>query len=146
MRFGFTTAQEGRSAPGMVKTLEQASRGGQLKIDVACYPDVSAADAVMHSSSLGRSYTKRFRIAGVKLNLDGSPQGKTAWPPRSNRRPRRSGRTAPARLHTYWPDLSPNYGTLWYTGELPTEFPPHGIQVSGLPSLVGRCMVNVWHA
>ena len=28
---------------------------------------------------LSRSYRDRYRIGGVKGNLDGSPQGKTAW-------------------------------------------------------------------
>jgi predicted amidohydrolase YtcJ len=27
----------------------------------------------------GRTYEGRFRIGGIKLTLDGSPQGKTAW-------------------------------------------------------------------
>lgn len=33
----------------------------------------------MSGPYFGRAYNKRYRIAGVKLNLDGSPQGKTAW-------------------------------------------------------------------
>jgi hypothetical protein len=28
---------------------------------------------------LSRNYTNHFRIGGVKLTFDGSPQGKTAW-------------------------------------------------------------------
>ena len=34
---------------------------------------------VMASPYLGQDYRNRFRIGGVKLNFDGSPQGKTAW-------------------------------------------------------------------
>jgi predicted amidohydrolase YtcJ len=35
--------------------------------------------AFMDSPYYGRTYNKRFRIGGVKLTLDGSPQGKTSW-------------------------------------------------------------------
>ena len=39
---------------------------------------ISSRD-MMASPYLSRQYRNRFRIGGVKLNFDGSPQGKTAW-------------------------------------------------------------------
>ena len=37
------------------------------------------AEALDGQFSFSQSYTKRFRVGGLKLGLDGSPQGKTAW-------------------------------------------------------------------
>jgi predicted amidohydrolase YtcJ len=36
-------------------------------------------DKVLRGPLHARTYTNGFRIGGVKLNFDGSPQGKTAW-------------------------------------------------------------------
>lgn len=38
--YGYTTAQEGRAAPAVVRLYQQISAAGGLKIDVAAYPDV----------------------------------------------------------------------------------------------------------
>ena len=48
-------------------------------LDVVAYVDMVTSSATMTSPFLSRSYDNRFRIGGVKLNFDGSPQGKTAW-------------------------------------------------------------------
>ncbi len=40
-RFGFTTAQEGRSSPGAVAAMKKAADEGRLKIDVVTYPAFS---------------------------------------------------------------------------------------------------------
>lgn len=52
---------------------------GKLRIDVASYPDIQAESEYMKQVGTSPAYTNRFRVAGVKLSLDGSPQGKTAW-------------------------------------------------------------------
>lgn len=77
-RFGYTTAQEGRSSPGVVKALQKFADSGGLKIDVATYPDV-LLDRELIKSSVSPTYKNRFRVAGAKLTIDGSPQGFTAW-------------------------------------------------------------------
>jgi predicted amidohydrolase YtcJ len=77
-RFGYTTAQEGRSSPGVVKAMQAYASTGDLKIDVATYPDV-LIDREMIKASAAREYTNRFRVAGAKLTIDGTPQGFTAW-------------------------------------------------------------------
>ena len=77
-RFGYTTAQEGRSTPGTVALMRQVADAGELKIDVATYPDV-LVDREFILKNQSASYANRFRVAGAKLTIDGSPQGFTAW-------------------------------------------------------------------
>ena len=48
-------------------------------MDVACYPDIQAQQPYLESQGVQKNYTHHFRIAGAKLSLDGSPQGRTAW-------------------------------------------------------------------
>jgi hypothetical protein len=79
LRFGYTTAEEGRSTPDIDGVWESLAAQGQLKLDVVAYPDIGTADVAMKSPSVGPGYRNGFRIGGVKLNQDGSPQGKTAW-------------------------------------------------------------------
>ncbi len=84
-RFGYTTAQEGRAFAPTVATAETKAAQGPLPIDVALYVDFTAKgrlnDSAYYSGSGydGIGYTNGLRIAGVKLTIDGSPQGKTAW-------------------------------------------------------------------
>jgi predicted amidohydrolase YtcJ len=77
-RFGYTTAQEGRSTPGTVALMKQVADEGGFAIDVATYPDV-LIDRQFIKAGASATYTNRFRIAGAKLTIDGSPQGFTAW-------------------------------------------------------------------
>ena len=79
-RFGFTTAQEGRAFPSDVDLYVAMAEADELTIDVVAYPDYwLARDKVANSPWLDRDGGSRFRIGGIKGNLDGSPQGKTAW-------------------------------------------------------------------
>jgi predicted amidohydrolase YtcJ len=48
-------------------------------LDVVAYMDMVSSSDMMASSYLSQDYRNRLRIGGVKLNFDGSPQGKTAW-------------------------------------------------------------------
>ncbi len=80
---GFTTAQEGRSDLSGITGLTGFAAHGQLAIDVIAYPDpgfygdTDALKALMESGA--RNYQNHFRVGGIKLSLDGSPQAKTAW-------------------------------------------------------------------
>lgn len=78
-QFGFTTAQEGRASKANVDTWRKLAAQGKLKIDVAAYPDIQGETEYMKQTGTSPIYSNRFRIAGVKLSLDGSPQGRTAW-------------------------------------------------------------------
>ena len=81
LRFGHATAQDGRSTPIDLKTFAEASRRGVLKLDLVSYADalMIGDDPVLRGPLHARTYSGGFRIGGVKLNFDGSPQGKTAW-------------------------------------------------------------------
>lgn len=78
-RFGFTTAQEGRANDAACKTYLAMAEKDALPIDVVAYPDIQAYGDYMQSVGAQSEFTNHFRIGGVKLSLDGSPQGKTAW-------------------------------------------------------------------
>ncbi|WP_390368669.1 amidohydrolase [Variovorax dokdonensis] len=77
-RFGYTTAQEGRSVPGIADVLRKVADEGAFKIDVLTYPDV-LVDRQYILSHASPAYKNRLRVAGAKLTIDGSPQGFTAW-------------------------------------------------------------------
>lgn len=77
--FGYTTAQEGKGSLDSVATMEAVAKSGKLDIDVVAYPDITVGVDAMKAPWLSRSYSDHFRIGGIKLTLDGSPQGKTAW-------------------------------------------------------------------
>ena len=77
-RYGYTTAQEGRSIPSVADLMKQVAAEGGFAIDVATYPDVLVDRAYIKANQSG-AYTNRFRVAGAKLTIDGSPQGFTAW-------------------------------------------------------------------
>jgi predicted amidohydrolase YtcJ len=77
--FGYTTAQEGKASVDSVATMAAVAESGKLDIDVVAYPDISVGADAMKAPWLSPTYSGRFRIGGVKLTLDGSPQGKTAW-------------------------------------------------------------------
>ena len=76
--YGSTTAQEGRgmSNSGM---LARAAEDNFFKIDVVTYIDYAFIDQYMSTKWVSKDYVNNYRIAGVKLTLDGSPQGRTAW-------------------------------------------------------------------
>ena len=73
--FGYTTAQEGRAMGTSLDAIERVAERGDLAIDLVAYPDVLEVKDVNPS----RNYSGRYRVGGVKLTIDGSPQGKTAW-------------------------------------------------------------------
>ncbi|MCV2368433.1 amidohydrolase [Roseateles oligotrophus] len=77
-RFGYTTAEEGRSTPQVVAVMKQVAAEGGFDNDVNTYTDVLVDRAFIKANQSG-TYTNRFRVAGAKLTIDGSPQGFTAW-------------------------------------------------------------------
>lgn len=77
-RFGYTTGQDGRGTPAVYAIYKAVADEGGLKIDVASYTDV-LVDRDFAKKNFSPTYTNRLRVAGVKLSIDGSPQGFTAW-------------------------------------------------------------------
>lgn len=82
VKYGHTTAQEGRALPGNVDLYVAAAEAGRLKIDAVLYPEVLLIPedgGFMNGPYFSRTYHNGLRIGGVKLTLDASPQGRTAW-------------------------------------------------------------------
>jgi len=86
---GYLTAMSGRTTGDQVAALLASANNKEFYIDVVSYPDVTIGEdffkAKGHTPS--NEYKNRFRIGGVKLTLDGSPQGKTAWLTKCNLKP-----------------------------------------------------------
>lgn len=79
LQYGFTTVQEGRATSISCDTWKELGRQNLLKVDIACYPDLQSEQAYVKKNGVHKDYDKHVRIAGVKLSLDGSVQGRTAW-------------------------------------------------------------------
>ena len=78
---GFTTVQEGKTDLASLNLLPKIAASTGFDIDIISYPDIAAIGDVplLHSNLMSTEYTNGFRLGGVKLTFDGSPQGKTAW-------------------------------------------------------------------
>jgi predicted amidohydrolase YtcJ len=78
---GYTMAQEGRSVAPVDKCWMRTAGNKKMLIDVISYPDISANEKPFGLDTDWYSKTTKngYRIAGVKISLDGSPQGKTAY-------------------------------------------------------------------
>ncbi|WP_199183530.1 MULTISPECIES: amidohydrolase [unclassified Brevundimonas] len=77
--FGYTTAQDGRSSTDTCNMIAMLAERGELPIDILSFPDILTSTDVMATPLFRKNYVGKYRIGGVKLTLDGSPQGKTAW-------------------------------------------------------------------
>ena len=77
LKFGYTTAQEGRAMTNH-EALAAYAEQGKFKIDIVSYVDY-AFPQYMKSKWNSKEYQNHYRIGGLKLTLDGSPQGRTAW-------------------------------------------------------------------
>ncbi|MBK9063663.1 MAG: amidohydrolase [Acidobacteria bacterium] len=77
---GVTTAHEGASHLPQIQTMKRATAAGANVIDVVAYPFITDVDNVLKEFPLASwgTYEKRFKIGGVKITMDGSPQGRTA--------------------------------------------------------------------
>ena len=77
--YGITTAQEGRVMPESWPALAEAAKRGALPIDTVALVSFERDWPEAVRSRIGAGYDGRLRIAGIKLTIDGSPQGRTAW-------------------------------------------------------------------
>jgi predicted amidohydrolase YtcJ len=73
--FGYTTAYEGRAFAFQHEQLIDAARRGLLDIDVVSQVDY--ADRRVIPSPVTTAYENRYRVAGLKITLDGSAPGRT---------------------------------------------------------------------
>ncbi len=77
---GITTAQEGASHLGDVEILQKGADENELFIDVVSYPFITEFDTIFklyRSEDFGQ-YNHHFKLGGIKITIDGSPQGRTA--------------------------------------------------------------------
>ncbi len=81
LREGITTAQEGATMKHQMDLLRIIAARGLLKLDVIALPFVTDLAAIFAGKppQVEKAYTNRLRIGGVKLLMDGSPQGRTAF-------------------------------------------------------------------
>jgi predicted amidohydrolase YtcJ len=78
MSFGYTTAQEGRAFSTTHQMLAAYAEQTGFPIDVVSYIDYSDTSPLF-SPWYGSTYRGGYRVGGIKITLDGSPQGRTAW-------------------------------------------------------------------
>lgn len=77
---GYTTAQEGMLFAEKRPLLERAATDSLLPIDVVALPSYVDAKALVGTGAIPwGTYRNHLKYGGLKLALDGSPQGKTAY-------------------------------------------------------------------
>jgi predicted amidohydrolase YtcJ len=78
---GVTTAHEGATHFSQFQTIKRASDAGANIIDVVAHPFILDVDKVLavHPLEKWTKYENRFKVGAVKITLDGSPQGRTAF-------------------------------------------------------------------
>jgi len=76
---GITTVQDGAASPEAYALLAETARRGLLDIDVVVLPMWNSYDTIASSGDLPFDYQNHLKVGGVKMHLDGSPQGKTAF-------------------------------------------------------------------
>lgn len=78
---GVTTAQDGATHKADFEIFEKGARDKDLFIDVVAYPFILELPAIFKEYPLTDfgTYKDRLKIGGVKITMDGSPQGRTAF-------------------------------------------------------------------
>ena len=76
---GITTVQDGVTSEADLALFQRAAEEGKLRVDLVAYPQGAVYASLAEQYAHTREYHNGFRVGGVKLVLDGSPQGKTAW-------------------------------------------------------------------
>jgi len=77
---GITTAHEGATHLDQLETIKRAADAGANTIDVVVYPFMTDVDKILAAYPVGTwgKYDKGVKIQGIKITIDGSPQGRTA--------------------------------------------------------------------
>lgn len=78
---GYTTTQDAPMEPATRGLYHKAAEQGRLVIDIVGYVNWLEFPELLDRKGepFGKGYERRFRIGGVKIVGDGSPQGKTAF-------------------------------------------------------------------
>lgn len=75
--FGYTTANEGRIFGAASTELTNLANRGLIDIDMIGWMDYTGRAEL--DKSFSKDYKSGYRLGGLKITLDGSPQGRTAW-------------------------------------------------------------------
>jgi predicted amidohydrolase YtcJ len=77
---GITTANEGATHLAQLQTIKRAADAGAHSIDVIAFPFITDVDKILAEFPVADwgQYNQRLKIGGVKITIDGSPQGRTA--------------------------------------------------------------------
>jgi predicted amidohydrolase YtcJ len=78
---GITTAHEGASHMNDLRIFQAAADNNEFFIDLVSYPFITDFEEVMEAykpSDFGK-YNNGFKLGGIKITIDGSPQGRTAY-------------------------------------------------------------------
>ncbi len=76
LSYGIASIQEGMFVSQMLPFYKTLLKSGILKTDITAYCEPSVYNAVKNEL---HGLSGHFRAGGIKIFLDGSPQGKTAW-------------------------------------------------------------------
>ncbi len=78
--YGITTAQEGCMTIELAKVYKSLVDNNDLFLDIVAYMEEKSVNKIeeLFKENLLK-YNKNFKIGGIKIFLDGSPQAKTAW-------------------------------------------------------------------
>ena len=79
LAMGITTVQDGATAPENYALMRETARRGLLELDVVSLPLWNGYDQIAAEGEIPLDYVDRFKVGGIKMVLDGSPQGKTAY-------------------------------------------------------------------
>ena len=75
--YGITTVQDGMTGKKEIATLKKYADDGRLYLDTVAYMDIKTLGK--EAKDYIKPVAPHLRAGGVKMFLDGSPQGKTAW-------------------------------------------------------------------
>lgn len=81
LKYGITTVQDGAASAANVGQLAALAEEGLLDLDVVSYVMVNdrPLELIKQYAQYEKKYKSHFKIGGLKMVLDGSPQGKSAW-------------------------------------------------------------------
>ena len=78
--FGITTAQEGMMTKELVTIYKKLVSDNLLDLDIIAFMDTKAMQEIKETFPNNiKKYENNFKIGGIKIFLDGSPQARTAW-------------------------------------------------------------------
>lgn len=78
--YGITTVQEGYLSKELIPIYKKIIEKNVLDLDVVAYIEEKSIDLIKKDFKENiKKYNNNFKIGGIKIFLDGSPQARTAW-------------------------------------------------------------------